>query len=89
MKRHLLGVPFYELRLTEAWQIDDLPFGIEIVSSAPRRIRLRIPEPETVNPRLVAWLAERHAPVLALQEVPQTLEEAYLAAMQRVNEGLL
>ncbi len=90
LRRLLLGDPLYDLFLTADWQPPDLwPEGVEVLEVAPRRVRMRIAAPEQTNPSLVAWLSARHAPVLALQTVPQPLEAVYLEAMRRAEEGSL
>ncbi len=87
LKRTLLGQPPYDLLLAEDWPLPAAwPEGVEVIHAAPRRVRLRIPQPKQTNPRLLAWLLARQAPVLALQEVPQSLEEMYLVAMAQAQE---
>ncbi len=90
LKRELLGPPVYDLLLADDWTPPDAwPSGVDVLEIAPRRVRLRIPDPERSNPRLLSWLIARQAPVQAFQKVPQLLEEVYLTAMQRAQEGTL
>jgi hypothetical protein len=48
------------------------------VAAGPDWVRYRAAEPAQVNPLIVSRLAGQGAPVLALAEVPRSLEAVYL-----------
>jgi hypothetical protein len=55
---------------------------LEAGESGPR---FRVEDPQTANPILLKELMKRGAEVVALQELPRTLEQVYLAAMAQVK----
>jgi ABC-2 type transport system ATP-binding protein len=82
LSRQLLGDTLYELRLAPSHPatlvsplIADLAAVDEVDVAA---VRYRAPEPHLVNPQILARLAARGIPVVALAEVPRSLEEVYL-----------
>ncbi|NWF81064.1 MAG: ABC transporter ATP-binding protein [Chloroflexi bacterium] len=82
LSRQLLGDPAYELQLgagqpaaAVAPLLDDL---VTIEALAGTTLRFRCTAPQLVNPQLLARLAARSVPVVALAEVPRSLEEVYL-----------
>ena len=48
-------------------------------------LRFRVEDPQTANPILLDELMKNGAKVVALQELPRTLEQVYLAAMAQVR----
>ena len=85
----MLGPAEYELRVRGEWPraTFDLPAG---VTAAPSRRRVAAPVPyrrpaNWPNPILLRELMERGVEVVALQELPRTLEQVYLAAMAQVK----
>ncbi|HSJ52532.1 MAG TPA: ABC transporter ATP-binding protein [Anaerolineae bacterium] len=80
LKAELLGPPLQEVRLAHA--LDGTPADladlVQIEDRGETWFRYRTPSPETTNPEVVARLAGLHARVLALGEVPRSLEEVYL-----------
>lgn len=84
LKRQLLGVPLFELRL--ASPLDSLlPKAgkwVEIEEHGPTWFRYRTPSPEEVNPLLLHRLAEEGAEVVTLSEVSRSLEEVYLRIVE-------
>ena len=53
-------------------------------------VRYRCADPRYINPQIVARLAERHMPIIALAELPRRLEEVYLSivADEQVERGV-
>ncbi len=89
LKRSLLGPSEYEVRVRGEWPRGtlNLPAGVtplEVGESGPR---FRVEDPQASNPALLKELMKRGAEVVALQELPRTLEQVYLAAMAQVNHA--
>ena len=80
--RQLLGATLYELRLApplSAALVPPLLDGLVTVESVTdTAMRYRCAEPNLVNPQILARLAACGLPVLALAELPRSLEEVYL-----------
>ena len=78
----LLGAPIYELRLAVPHSIAPvvpaLADLITVEEASGQTLRYRCAEPALVNPQLLARLAARNLPVVALAEVPRSLEDVYL-----------
>jgi ABC-2 type transport system ATP-binding protein len=82
LSRQLLGDALYELRLAPSHPVAQLPpllAGLATVEQVTEdSLRYRCAEPHLVNPQLLARLAAQGLPVLALAEVPRSLEDVYL-----------
>jgi ABC-2 type transport system ATP-binding protein len=82
LSRQLLGDSQYELRLSLSHPAAIVPRLIDdlatIVAVEGHALRFSSPEPEAVNPQILARLAARGLPVVALAELPRSLEEVYL-----------
>jgi ABC-2 type transport system ATP-binding protein len=77
----LLGAPIWELRLL-APADSALPLldGLaRIVATGDDWVQFRCADPHAVNPQIVARLAARGIPIVALAELPRSLEEVYLS----------
>ncbi len=87
LKRSLLGPPEYEVRVRGEWPHGNLnlPPGVTPLEAGETGPRFRVEDPQTSNPVLLKELMKRGAEVVALQELPRTLEQVYLAAMAQVN----
>jgi ABC-2 type transport system ATP-binding protein len=83
LKRKILGPREYEVLFSQPWELNGLklPDGIALSRSEATRIRFRVEEPWAANPPLIQELTRRGAPVMAVQEVPRTLEQVYLKIM--------
>ena len=83
LKQKILGPVEYEACLSEPWQWNglSLPQGVELSENSGSRLRFRVERPQEINPLLLKKLIESHAPVMTLQEVPQSLEQVYLKVM--------
>jgi len=89
LKRSLLGPPEYELRVRGVWPSGtiNLPPGVTPLEPGQAGPRFRIENPQISNPVLLKEWIEQRAEVVALQELPRTLEQVYMAAMAQVNRA--
>jgi len=89
LKRNLLGLAEYEVRVRGEWPrgILNLPAGVTQLKAGETGPRFRVENPLIANPILLKELMKRGAEVVALQELPRTLEQVYLAAMAQVNRA--
>jgi ABC-2 type transport system ATP-binding protein len=89
LKRELLGPAEYELRVRGEWPHTnfELPKGVEALAPSGQGPRFRIKDPQTSNPVLLRAFLKQGVEVVAMQELPRTLEEIYLAAMAQVRDG--
>ncbi len=89
LKDNILGSAEYEAQLAEAWTPNGLtlPEGVTMRQLDGTRLRFQVEQPREANPQLVNALSAGHAPVVAFQEVPRTLEQAYLKAMAEAQGG--
>ncbi len=80
LKDKLLGKPQMEIRLNKPLngQLESIQSLVTVDAVEESIIRYRTDDPEQVNPQLVGCLMEMGLGVVALQEVPQSLEEVYL-----------
>jgi len=87
LKKRLLGPAEYEVQTSGGWWggTVDLPTGVELVAESESGPRYRVANPETANPVLLRQLMASGVEVVAMQEVPRTLEQVYLAAMAQVK----
>jgi ABC-2 type transport system ATP-binding protein len=87
LKRKLLGPSEYELRVRGEWPgaTFALPVGVTPLEAGQAGPRYRVEDPQMANPVLLRDLMEHGAEVVALQELPRTLEQVYLAAMAQVR----
>jgi len=88
LKLQLLGPTEYEACLSN--NIDSnlpvLPVGVTITSRGENWLRFRIQNPEQATPQLLRALLDCQFEVISFREVPQRLEDVYLAANNRVAE---
>jgi ABC-2 type transport system ATP-binding protein len=95
LTRQLMGDPLWELRLAvgthvgahgEAPLLDGL---VRVESAGDDWVRFRCADPQHINPQIVARVAERGLPIVALAEVPRSLEDVYLSIVseQHVDRG--
>ncbi len=82
LSRRLLGDSLYELRLAPSHSPAQLPpllDGLATVEELTEDgVRYRCAEPHLVNPQILARIAAKGLPVVALAEVPRSLEDVYL-----------
>lgn len=88
VKQHLLGPVEYEARLASplnGWRCD-LPTGVELRGKGENWLRFRITDPHNTNAILLRSLLDDHLAVLSFQEVPRSLEKAFLHAVGAAEE---
>ena len=87
LKRKLLGPAEYELKVRGEWprMTFALLQGVTALEAGPSGPRFRVEDPQMANPVLLKELMQRGVEVVALQELPRTLEQVYLAAMAQVH----
>jgi ABC-2 type transport system ATP-binding protein len=89
LKRNLLGATEYEVRLGKNLngEIPFLPPGAELTNHGSNWLRYQAHQPERVNPQVLESLLGNGLPVISLQEVPRSLEQLYLQAVQIPDES--
>jgi ABC-2 type transport system ATP-binding protein len=87
LKKRLLGPAEYEVRLRHGERLGplDLPPGVTPLRESETGPRFRVEDPQVANPLLLKEILRQGNEVVALQEVPRTLEQVYLAAMAQVK----
>ena len=89
LKAALLGPPLQEVRLAEGldgtWA--ELAGLVHIEDRGESWFRYRTPSPEITNPEVLARLAGLQARVVALSEVPRSLEEVCLRIVGKSDDG--
>lgn len=87
LKLGVLGTPEYEARFASPWNSTNLrtPAGVEITHLGDQVLRFRVEHPNEANPPLLQEFASLHAPLVAFQEVPRSLEEVYLRIMAETH----
>jgi ABC-2 type transport system ATP-binding protein len=83
LKQKILGISEYEAKFSSVWDSGDLtlPSGVNITGHSKLSLRFKIENPMEANSRLLQQFASLHAPLLAFQETPRSLEEVYLKVM--------
>ena len=83
LKQKVLGISEYEARFSSNWNGEklNLPAGVMLVEQSASSLRFRVERPPEANPLLMNELMSKHAPLMAFQEVPRSLEEVYLKVM--------
>jgi len=91
MRQKLLGPAEYEIKLAGKHPINalQLPEGVTILETHESGFRFSVEDPALANPLILQQLFQSKVPVIAVQEVPRTLEMLYLKAMQQAAEGIL
>jgi ABC-2 type transport system ATP-binding protein len=87
IKNELLGPPEFEMWVKQGFNHSSLvlPRGVTYAGKGEHGPRYRINHPERSNSILLKMFMEQGARVMAFQEIPRTLEQAYLAAMAKVK----
>ncbi len=83
LKLKLLGPAEYEVRLGVVinGRLPVLPEQTCLTSKGPDWLRYQTESPDTVNPTVLRLLLDQGLPVTALYEVPRSLEQVYLLAI--------
>jgi ABC-2 type transport system ATP-binding protein len=87
LKQQFLGVPEYEACLGEplADRVVTLPDGASLSGRGPDWVRFATPMGAVDNPRVLRALLDQGLAVISLAEVPRSLEQVYLKAMNHAN----
>ncbi|HEX7556326.1 MAG TPA: ABC transporter ATP-binding protein [Leptolinea sp.] len=85
LKRELLGTPVYEAQLAGNLNgySPSLPAGVEIIERGERFMQFTVEEPEQANPVLIRDMIQSGLQIMSFQEMPRSLEQAYLEAISR------
>ena len=88
LKHMLLGPGEYEIHLAAALngQVDALLSDVEITAKGSNWFRYQTDQPDHANPALLRTLVEAGMPVVRIQEVPRSLEQVYLQAINSPEE---
>ena len=83
LKLGLLGPAEYELQLGAKLNGHalDLPGSVHLTTQGPDWLRFRAGDPRAANPQVLRYLLGQGLPVVSLQEVPRSLEQVYLQAI--------
>lgn len=87
LKRKLLGPSEYEVHVANTvngWQAT-LPGGVEMTGRGQDWMRFRIDEPRIANSQLMRSLLNARLEIVSFSEVPRSLEQTYLEAINRAN----
>jgi ABC-2 type transport system ATP-binding protein len=89
LRRQVLGQAQYRATFSKMWTADhlQLPPGVDIVRADQCSMSFRVADPHASNQILLRQLTEMDAPLIAFEEVPRTLEQVYLAAMEQLQSG--
>jgi ABC-2 type transport system ATP-binding protein len=87
LKATFLGPAEFEVRLgvNLNGQVIDMPEGTSLTRQGPDWLRFRTQEPARANPLILRALLDQGLPVLSLYEVPRSLEEVYLQAVNSME----
>lgn len=88
LKQLLLGPGEYEIHLATSLngQIDMLLSETRVTLKGPNWFRYQTNQPDETNPLLLRSLLDADLPVVSLQEVPRSLEQVYLQAINSPEE---
>lgn len=91
LRERLLGPAEYEVKLSGSWKWNglELPLGVSVTEKGKNSFRYTTKNPREANPLILKQLAQSNALVMAMQEVPRSLEMIYLKAMAQAAEGVL
>jgi len=89
LRQQILGQAQYRATFSSRWAGDDLrlPAGVDVVRRDERSMSFTVSDPQHANQALLRELAGMDAPLVAFEEVPRTLEQVYLKAMEQVQSG--
>ena len=90
LKETLLGPVEFEVRLGSALngRSPQVPAGVRITAQGTDWFRYHAIQPEHANPRLLRALLEQDVPVISLHEIPRSLEQVYLKAINHAYETM-
>lgn len=87
LKDAQFGLAEYEVAFAEpvSWT-GQLPTGVELIGTEDHRMRFRVSNPRQNNAKLLQELLNHEFQVITFQQVPRSLEEAYVKTLHQ-NEG--
>jgi ABC-2 type transport system ATP-binding protein len=88
LKQTMLGPAEYEVRFGTRLDSQTLILasnGIQITQRGPDWLRFLTAKPQQVNPQVLRYLLGQNLPVVSLQEVPRSLEDVYIRAVNAPN----
>ncbi len=87
LKATFLGPAEYEVQLGAKLngQVIDMPEEASLTRQGQDWLRFRTRQPAQANPAILRTLLDKGLPVLSLHEVPRSLEEVYLQAVNSVE----
>lgn len=87
LKQQFLGVPEYEATLGEPFSERgvNLPDGTTLTGHGPQWVRFTTPRGSQDNPQVLRTMLDQGLAVISLAEVPRSLEQVYLKAMNHAN----
>jgi len=90
LKDEMLGVPIYEVSLSENLnnKFPELPGEVDVIEIGENWLRYRCANPANTNPTVMKRLIDQNYKILALYEVPRSLEQVYLHAVSEEEELL-
>jgi len=89
VKEILLGPPEFEVKLArplDAWP-KVLPAGVTLRESGGNWARFFIESPAQTNPHFLRWMLEQRLEVISFQEMPRSLEQAFLELIKERESG--
>lgn len=88
LKRQLLGPMEFEVRLANSLNgaVDVLPDGATYITSGENWLRYSTESPSGVNPKVLQALISSNLSVVSLHEVPRTLEQVYMQAVNAASQ---
>ncbi len=91
LRERLLGAAEYEVILSGRDMPDGLQFppGVSLTGQGEHRFRYTVERPVESNPHIIRQLIMANISVVAIHELPRSLETIYLKAMAQVAEGAL
>ena len=89
LKARLLGPAEYELRLASPLNgtIPSMPSGAKLTETGPDWVRFQVDDPRKTNPIILQDFLANELLVVSLQEMPRSLEQAYLQAINVSNRN--
>jgi ABC-2 type transport system ATP-binding protein len=88
LKDQQLGAAEYVANLSgelDGWN-GGLPSGVRISDMGRNFLRFQVDNPGETNPILISELLRQSLPIVSFQQVPRSLETAYLSALQHAQE---
>ncbi len=91
LRQRLLGPIEYQIKISGEWKLNglELPPGTNLLEQFEDGFRYSAENPQEANPVILKQLIQANLSVVAVQEVPRSLEMIYLKAMAQAAEGIL